>query len=260
MSVPGIYDLPVMLEPDSSRPIPIGALNKTSGDKAQVGETVTVRAGPILDRNGHPVPDGTRVNLQFFYRAAAVYLPNQEIGTRNGVAETTVFLERPGQLEISAAAGRTSTTTPFVLAVQGEGPVTAVPTPQPSATPQPTLTVTPSPTVTATPAVAAQAATPLATGGGWAGLADGFAQAADCAAWEREGWGWFDCARHAQVIDQDESATEPQWATVRIDYTRSAGTSGFYTAEVRITHTLTTRHTTGDDGEYAYPRYAVRVQ
>ncbi|MFN8484074.1 MAG: glycoside hydrolase family 3 N-terminal domain-containing protein [Anaerolineae bacterium] len=171
VSVPGIYDLPVMLEPDSSRPIPIGALNKTSGDKAQVGETVTARAGPILDRNGHPVPDGTRVNLQFFYRAAAVYLPNQEIGTRNGVAETTVFLERPGQLEISAAAGRTSTTTPFVLAVQGEGPVTAVPTPQPSATPQPTLTVTPSPTVTATPAAAAQAATPLATGGGWAGLA-----------------------------------------------------------------------------------------
>ena len=64
-----------------------------------MGETITIRAGPILDRNGHPVPDGTRVNLQFFYRAAAVYLPNQEVGTRNGTAETTVFLERPGQLE-----------------------------------------------------------------------------------------------------------------------------------------------------------------
>ncbi len=171
VSVPGIYDLPVMLEPDSSRPIPIGALNKQSGDKAQVGETITVRAGPILDRNGHPVPDATRVNFQFFYRAAAVYLPNQEIGTRNGVAETTVFLERPGQIEVAATAGRTSTASPFILAVQGEGPVTAVPTPQPSATPQPTSTPTPTPTMTATPTLAAPPTETPSSRGGWAGLA-----------------------------------------------------------------------------------------
>lgn len=189
VSVPGIYDLPVMLEPDSGRPIPIGALNKTSGDKAQVGETITIRAGPILDRNGHPVPDGTRVNLQFFYRAAAVYLPNQEVGTRNGTAETTVFLERPGQLEISASAGRTSTTAPMVLTVQGEGPVTPVPTPQPSPTPQPTSTATPSPTVTVTPVASAAPVEPATPGGGWAGLILSLATVlgigALCVLWQR---------------------------------------------------------------------------
>ncbi|MFN8472915.1 MAG: glycoside hydrolase family 3 N-terminal domain-containing protein [Anaerolineae bacterium] len=189
VSVPGIYDLPVMLEPDSGHPIPIGALNKSSGDKAQVGETITVRAGPILDRNGHPVPDNTRVNFQFFYRAAAVYLPNQEVATRNGVAETTVFLERPGQLEISATAGRTSTAAPMILAVQGEGPVTAVPSPQPSATPLPTSTATPSPTTTATPVVVAAPAEPPASGGGWTGLILSLATVlgigAVCVIWQR---------------------------------------------------------------------------
>ena len=94
---------------------------------------------------------------------------------------------------------------------------------------------------------------------GWAGLADGFAQAADCALSELEGWGWFDCARQAQVIAQDESAPEPQWATLRIDYTRPDGTRGVYSAEVRITHTVATRHSSGDADEYAYPQYAVSV-
>ncbi len=92
---------------------------------------------------------------------------------------------------------------------------------------------------------------------GWAGLADGFAQAADCAAWEREGWGWFDCARTAQAIAPDESAAEPQRAMVRIDYTRPDGISGTYTATVSVTRTVSTRHSTGDDSEYAYPQYGV---
>ena len=95
---------------------------------------------------------------------------------------------------------------------------------------------------------------------GWAGLADGFAQAADCAVWEREGWGWFDCPRQAQVIAHDEPAAETQRAAVRIDYTRPNGTSGSHAAEVRITHTVSTRHSTADADEYAYPQYAVRVQ
>lgn len=95
---------------------------------------------------------------------------------------------------------------------------------------------------------------------GWAGLASSFEQAADCALWQQEGWGWFDCARRGQIVAEAEAGTEgPTAASVRIDYARPDGEQGSYTAHVAITHTVATRHSTGDEGEYAYPQYAVTL-
>ncbi|MCW5849814.1 MAG: hypothetical protein KIT87_07000 [Anaerolineae bacterium] len=153
VSVPGTnYELAQALEPDTSRPIPLTVTNKAPGDKLQTGETIVVRAGPLLDLNGRPVPDRTAVNFTFFYRAEANYLRPQAAVTRDGIAEVSVFMERPGQLEITAQAGRAVTGEPLLLTVQGEGIVTATATtaptvtPTPSATPRATLTPSPSPT------------------------------------------------------------------------------------------------------------------
>ncbi len=171
VSVPGTnYDLAQVLDPDPARAIPLVVAGKGPGDKVQVGETVTVRAGPILDHNGRPVPDRTKVDFTFFYRAEAVFLRGQSVNTRDGIAEASVLVERPGQLEITATAGPASTAAPLILAAQGEGAITATPTTPPTATPVPT--VTPLPTATLAPTV--QARTVQASGArqpsNWAGL------------------------------------------------------------------------------------------
>ena len=97
---------------------------------------------------------------------------------------------------------------------------------------------------------------------GWAGLASSEEQAADCALWQQEGWAWFDCARQGQIVAGAEAGAEagaagPAPATVRIDYTRPDGRQGSYRAQVAVTHTVATRHSTGEDGEYGYPQFAV---
>lgn len=152
VSVPGAnYDLAQMLEPDANRPISLAVPNKTPGDKAQVGETVFVRAGPILDHNGRPVPDFTPVNFTFFYRADANYLQPQSTQTRDGIAEVSVLVERPGRLEITALSGKAATTAPLILMVQGEGAVTATATTPPTITPTPSATLMPTATPMPTP-------------------------------------------------------------------------------------------------------------
>ena len=161
VSVPGTnYDLAQALEPDAGRAIPLAVTNKGPGDKLQAGETIVVRAGPLLDLNGRPVPDRTTVNFTFFYRAEANYLRPQSAVTRDGVAEVSVFMERPGQLEITAQAGRAVTGEPLLLTVQGEGVVTATATTAPTVTPTPSLTprptLTPAPTPTPGPGRASQ--------------------------------------------------------------------------------------------------------
>jgi hypothetical protein len=92
---------------------------------------------------------------------------------------------------------------------------------------------------------------------GWAGLAEGFEQAADCELWRREGWEWFDYTRHSTIVAQDDSGDEPLWARVRIDFTRPDGASSACTALVTMTHTVATRPSTGDAHDHAYPQYAV---
>lgn len=155
VSVPGTaYDLTAVLEPDPQRPIPLAVADPPAADKVQVGQTVTVRAGPILDRNGRPVPDRTPVNFTFFYRAEGRYLQPQTVLTRAGLADVAVFVERPGQLEVTATAGQATPAAPLIMAAQGEGPITATPPPTPTQTPVPTVTPTATILPTLTPTLA----------------------------------------------------------------------------------------------------------
>jgi len=111
----------------------------------EVGDEIKLRTGVIVDHNGHPVPDGTPVQFVFAY-------PREGLGntivatTRNGVAETTLTLDRTGQLDISLQADPVPRTLVLQITIpEGEPAIILTPTPLPSPTPTPTLTPTPEP-------------------------------------------------------------------------------------------------------------------
>jgi beta-N-acetylhexosaminidase len=167
VTVTGInYVLINRLEPASGQLIPLGPVGPAesfSGDTAsiQVGKSITVETGVILDRNGHPVPDGMPVEFNLRYPAEALQLAPLVETTVGGQARTVVTLDRAGELWITARAGEAKDSARIVLKVGGDTPgsiatVLPSPTPPPTATPTPppptaTPTPPPTPTPTATP-------------------------------------------------------------------------------------------------------------
>ena len=185
VSVAGVnYDLSRVLEPDPDHPFPLQLLlpDPETGEPRpidpqlevidlQVGDTIIVQAGPVLDHNGHVVPDGTLVEFIFLDQQAGVELPRRQAATVNGMAATQLVIERAGTFQISATAGEGAhAEAALILTIGGEeGAIlaTATPTvtPTPTHTPTPTLTPTathtPTPIPTATPSpVVAPSPTP----------------------------------------------------------------------------------------------------
>lgn len=66
------------------------------------GKILRLRAGPIRDLNGNPVPDGTQVSFELRYEGEEVGLVIEPVATRNGSAVSEVTLERSGVLRASA--------------------------------------------------------------------------------------------------------------------------------------------------------------
>ena len=125
----------------------------------QVGDTLTLMTGPILDHNGHPVPDDTPVEFWFTYSPETGGLPViSEASTSNGIAETEFTLERAEPLAITVRSGDAATSK-IIRLNPGEPPVTEIP---PTATPTETPTPTPTPTQTPT-ATPTQTPTPTPT-------------------------------------------------------------------------------------------------
>ena len=164
VTVQGInYNLITRTEPDPRQVISVMVTNlPTAGEEVpssigvKVGDTLQLRTGFILDRNGHPVPDGTPVIFRLFYPAESLELPRQETTTVNGAAETSITLEREGRLEITASSPPALQSVTLVVTIQGDQPATIAtvvppPTPTPTSTPTPTPTDTPTPTPTSSP-------------------------------------------------------------------------------------------------------------
>ncbi len=180
VSVPGtrFADLAERLLPDPERNIPLeipealiesGELEvvETNGESRLMlpaGTTLTVQAGPILDRNGHPVPDNTLVNFEFVYEGTDLALPTEPVTTRDGLATIAVLLDQDGILSITARAGDAVSKEPLVVEILG-AVETATPTLEPTETPTPEPTETSeaglSSTATPTPAVAAAVPPPF---------------------------------------------------------------------------------------------------
>lgn len=98
------------------------------------GSLMRLRLGPILDLNGHPVPDGTLVTLDLRYEAEDVALTMEPALTRNGMAVREVTPDRSGILQISARSHNASTGAGIGVVVVP--PVTPTPAPVVLITPE----------------------------------------------------------------------------------------------------------------------------
>ena len=116
VSVPGtrFSNLVERLEPDPNQRIDLTVLNENIViEEAEDGEVVLVQtdlklgdslelqAGPILDRNGNTVPDGTPVNFRLIYEGEELAIQSNPVPTRGGLARKSVILERTGTLLIA---------------------------------------------------------------------------------------------------------------------------------------------------------------
>jgi len=150
VSVPGIsYNLNEALFPDPDLPIPLefdlppasqvitGTITPepTPMPDYRVGDVIPLRAGVVLDHNGHPVPDGMPVTFVFSYGGEQTAV-RQIAYTQKGTARTTFTVMNSGVLEISAESenARSASIKLDIPLPNGEMP-TPTPTPEPTESP-----------------------------------------------------------------------------------------------------------------------------
>jgi beta-N-acetylhexosaminidase len=162
------YYLVRQLAPDPDQTIPLELLEPPHGTLVHPPVRARLQAGPILDGNGHRVPDGTQVTFYAEYEAGA-FAPPAPTTSVGGKAETTIRLSNAGQVQFRAESGEARRSQTVVLTIQ------APPTDTPTATASPTSTPTqiataaaatpsPPPPSGATPSPTPERETPLETG------------------------------------------------------------------------------------------------
>lgn len=123
VSIPAVgYDLITVTQPDPDQIIPLaldeGELNPTPTAEVtpvtaeptavplyKIGDTIAVRAGPIVDNNQHLVPDGTVVRFTMSTRdEGGGILQQVDATTTTGVARASFAIDKPGQVQIRAAS------------------------------------------------------------------------------------------------------------------------------------------------------------
>ncbi len=117
----------------------------------RIGDTIAVRAGPIIDHNQNVVPDGTPV--RFIMSTTDENGEIQELmdaTTVNGVARASFAITRPGQVELRVVSEPAFISTFIQFKASNEGAVVTFIAPSPQVTPtiQATPTVTPTPVPT----------------------------------------------------------------------------------------------------------------
>ena len=174
VSVPGtrFSNLVERLEPDPNQHIGLTLLNENIvSEEAEgsevvviqtdlsIGDSLELEAGPILDRNGNMVPDGTPVNFRLIYEGEELALQSNPVATRGGVARKAVLLERAGTLLIAVSSVEATSSTGIRAripdpAVAEEGTRTQISVIDPEPTAVPTVAQAPPSTTEPTPEVA----------------------------------------------------------------------------------------------------------
>jgi beta-N-acetylhexosaminidase len=122
----------------------------------RIGDTIALRAGPILDHNQHLVPDGTPVRFIMSFLEQEGAIQQVDATTVKGLAHASFVIRNPGKVEIHVVSepARLSTILGIEFNESNEGAaVTVVAVPSITFTPQP-------PTPTATPVVVNDLITP----------------------------------------------------------------------------------------------------
>lgn len=167
VSIPAVgYDLITATSPDENQIIPLvdqaveATPTSTSETPAtetaptqtpiplyRIGDTIAVRAGPILDHNQHLVPDGTPVRFMMTTRDKSGEILQQiESTTERGMARASFAIDRPGKVEIRAMSEPAVVSGVLQFDASKEGAAVTVVVPQVTTTPEP-ATATPTPVV-----------------------------------------------------------------------------------------------------------------
>jgi beta-N-acetylhexosaminidase len=122
----------------------------------RVGDTLALRTGKVVDKNGRAVPDGTPVEFRFLDPISSLEAPRLLATTVDGVASTDFTLDRSGTWEITAVSDAAQRSVRLILTIPEEGPVEVgvdrpTPTATSTSTPTPTATATYTPVPTSTP-------------------------------------------------------------------------------------------------------------
>jgi beta-N-acetylhexosaminidase len=172
VSIPDLgYDLLVVTSPDPDQIIPLAldqeipvtptaesgtvtaetpeaAATQTPIPLFRIGDTIAVRAGPILDHIQNVVPDGTPVQFIMSTMDETGEIQQQvDSTTVDGVARASFAINRPGKVEIRAVSEPAVISGVVQLDASNEGAAVIVVTPTSQITPtlQATPTVTPTP-------------------------------------------------------------------------------------------------------------------
>jgi beta-N-acetylhexosaminidase len=164
------YDLLVETSPNPTQIIPLSLEQVETSEPLQgtltpepsptlapyrIGDTIAVRAGPILDRNNHIVPDKTPVQFTMSTRDDTGEILRQvDAETTNGVAHATFVIDKPGSVDISVISEPAVNSTVLQIIASTESVVVTmvVPVVSPSATAiPPTPTPMPTPVLWITP-------------------------------------------------------------------------------------------------------------
>ena len=123
----------------------------------RIGDTIAVRAGPIVDHNQNIVPDGTPVRfiMSTIDENGEISQP-MDATTVDGVARASFAITRPGQVEIRAVSEPAFISTFIQFEASTGGAVLTFVAPSPQVTP----TIQATPTVTPTPVPTSQLITP----------------------------------------------------------------------------------------------------
>jgi beta-N-acetylhexosaminidase len=163
VSVPGVgYDLILATSPDPNQQIPIildipewnlieeiVPSEEVELPEFNIGDTIPLKTGIIVDSNGHPVPNNTPV--QFMITINGEEAPTISATTNNGYAQASYVIDQPGTLAIQAVSGLADSN---VLVFE-------IPVPQTTPEPSPTSTPTDTPTLEPTPTLTSPTPTPL---------------------------------------------------------------------------------------------------
>jgi len=160
VDVAGInYNLQRQLAPDPDQTIPLVQLDPATGTDLQAPVSVRLRAGPIVDRNGHRVCDGTAVTFYLEY-TNETYLPPASATTSDGTAETSFLLDGAGQVRFRAESGEARRSQGVTLTIQALPSPTVAPSRVPTLTPTGAATHTPAPTPQPSPTPTSEATVP----------------------------------------------------------------------------------------------------
>jgi beta-N-acetylhexosaminidase len=117
VSVPGVgYDLASRLAPALDQTVSLELVGRDPVRPVARGSEIVVRTSPILDANGHEVPDDTSVSFRGYDRVEDVFLRDSLGETIDGRAQVTVGVDR--ELEITARLENGLVSEPLLVRIE----------------------------------------------------------------------------------------------------------------------------------------------